>query len=106
MYTSRKKVQIIRISTASSIDGNCSEATSCKFATTSQALRQLPWKGSLGFVYYIVSPPAGASLFLKMGAKNPPEDSSEGHLFRSIRHQASLFIFSVIWLFLRAAAFL
>ena len=27
-------------------------------------------------------------------------------LFRSIRHQASLFIFSVIWLFLRAAAFL
>ena len=39
--------------------------------------------------------------------KIPPKRLiSEGHLFRSIRHQASLFIFSVIWLFLRAAAFL
>ena len=80
-----------------------------KFATTIPQSPSVPApfpQGSLGFVYYIVSPPAGASLFLKMGAKNPPEDSSEGHLFRSIRHQASLFIFSVIWLFLRAAAFL
>ena len=33
MYTSRKKVQIIRISTASSIDGNCSKATSYKLDT-------------------------------------------------------------------------
>ena len=80
---------------------------SCKSATTSQALRaSSSGRGAFVFVYYIVSPPAGASLFLKMGAKNPPEDGSEGHLFRSIRHQASLFIFSVIWLFLRAAAFL
>ena len=33
MYTSRKKVQIIRISTASSIDGNHSTETSCKLDT-------------------------------------------------------------------------
>ena len=42
----------------------------------------------------------------KVREKSPRRETPEGHLFRSIRHQASLFIFSVIWLFLRAAAFL
>ena len=42
----------------------------------------------------------------KAREKSPRRETPEGHLFRSIRHQASLFIFSVIWLFLRAAAFL
>ena len=73
---------------------------SVAFGASSLSTRE-PWF----CILYSISP-CGASLFLKMGAKNPPEDSSEGHLFRSIRHQASLFIFSVIWLFLRAAAFL
>mgnify|MGYP000758730249 CR=1 FL=1 len=66
-----------------------------------------PYRNSLtGILLYSIPACFRKAFPKKVREKSPRRETPEGHLFRSIRHQASLFIFSVIWLFLRAAAFL
>ena len=65
-----------------------------------------PYRNSRTGILYSIPACFRKAFPKKVREKSPRRETPEGHLFRSIRHQASLFIFSVIWLFLRAAAFL